>query len=186
MTRMAPSTHSKRGPLRRTPVSVVLPEGPEIVHCEVEAVRDDSPFRMPQVNAAAVGLFAVWPWACPASASASNTKLVLLIWPDYAALGSKSLDHFVGLGADDGRERDAHCLCGLEVEHHLEPGGEDDRQIGWLVAVEHPPGIDATLAKRVRNVVAVADQAAVGGELTERIDRRQRIDCRLGDDLLAP
>ena len=30
--------HSKRGPLRRTPVSVVFPEGPEIVHWEVAAV----------------------------------------------------------------------------------------------------------------------------------------------------
>ena len=38
---MAPPTHSKRGPLRRTPVSVVFPEGPEIVHCEADAVREE-------------------------------------------------------------------------------------------------------------------------------------------------
>ena len=61
MTRMAPSMHSKRGPLRRMPVSVVFPEGPEIVHCEVEAVREASPFRVPQVNALVVGPLAVWP-----------------------------------------------------------------------------------------------------------------------------
>ncbi len=43
--------HSKRGPLRRVPLSVVFPEGPEIVHwVVVEAVREDSPFRAPQVN----------------------------------------------------------------------------------------------------------------------------------------
>jgi hypothetical protein len=58
---MAPSTHSKRGPLRRTPVSVVFPEGPEIVHWEVEDVREDSAFRVPQVNAFVAGPLAVWP-----------------------------------------------------------------------------------------------------------------------------
>ena len=55
MTRTAPSMHSKRGPLRRAPVSVVFPEGPEIVHCEVAAVREDSPFRLPQVNEVGAG-----------------------------------------------------------------------------------------------------------------------------------
>jgi hypothetical protein len=53
--------HSKRGPLRRTPVSVVFPEGPETVHWEVEAAREDSAFRTPQVNAVAAWPFAVWP-----------------------------------------------------------------------------------------------------------------------------
>lgn len=47
--------HSKRGPLRRAPVSVVFPEGPEIVHCDVEAVREESPFKVPQVNEAGAG-----------------------------------------------------------------------------------------------------------------------------------
>jgi hypothetical protein len=53
--------HSKRGPLRRTPVSVVFPEGPETVHWEVEEAREDSAFRTPQVNALAVWALAVWP-----------------------------------------------------------------------------------------------------------------------------
>ena len=43
--------HSKRGPLRRVPLSVVFPEGPEIVHCEAAPVRDDSAFSAPQVKA---------------------------------------------------------------------------------------------------------------------------------------
>jgi len=48
--------HSKCGPLRRAPVSVVFPEGPEIVHCDVEDVREDSPFKLPQVNEAGAGV----------------------------------------------------------------------------------------------------------------------------------
>jgi hypothetical protein len=54
--------HSKRGPLRRTPVSVVFPEGPEIVQREeVEGVRELSAFSTPQVNALAVSGLEVWP-----------------------------------------------------------------------------------------------------------------------------
>src|SRR5215217_1278875 len=83
MTRMAPPMHSKRGPLRRTPVSVVFPAGPEIVHCEAEAVREDSPFRVPQLNASEV-----CPCACPAWTIVSNTRPALLIRADYAAASS--------------------------------------------------------------------------------------------------
>lgn len=53
---MAPSRHSKRGPLFRTPLSVVFPEGPEIVHWEVAADREVSAFRTPQLNALAGGV----------------------------------------------------------------------------------------------------------------------------------
>jgi hypothetical protein len=52
--------HSKRGPLRRTPVSVLFPEGPEIVQWEFEEVREVSAFRTPQVNALAVWALRVW------------------------------------------------------------------------------------------------------------------------------
>ena len=72
-TRMAPSMHSKRGPLRRTPVSVFFPDGPEIVHCEVEDVREDSAFRFPQLKAFGcrgwgllVWALTAWPCAGPA------------------------------------------------------------------------------------------------------------------------
>ena len=88
MARMAPSMHSKRGPLRRTPVSVVFPEGPEIVHCDVEAVREVSPLSAPQLNAAAAGTLAVWPWACPARTAARSTKPARFIWADYVVVGS--------------------------------------------------------------------------------------------------
>src|SRR5262249_54635857 len=77
-TRMALSRHSKRGPLFRTPVSVVFPEGPEIVHCDAEAVRDDSAFKAPQVSAVVLWLPTDWP-AAGAARTASGSKPAFLI-----------------------------------------------------------------------------------------------------------
>jgi hypothetical protein len=58
--------HSKRGPLRSTPVSVVLPAGPVTVHWEAEDIREDSALSVPQVNTLGAGAFwlgASWPFA---------------------------------------------------------------------------------------------------------------------------
>src|SRR5262245_49560329 len=79
MTRIAPSRHSKRGPLRSTPVSVFLPDGPVIVHCEADAVFEDSPFRAPQASDVAAGPPALWAFACPARSTVSRSKLSFLI-----------------------------------------------------------------------------------------------------------
>src|SRR3954464_11947757 len=91
------------------------------------------------------------------------------------ATSRSSLDHVIGAGADGGWNLDADRFRGLEVEHELELGGQNDRQVGRLIALENPPGIDATLAKGIRNVVAVTDQAAIRGELAKRVDRGQRM-----------
>ena len=53
---MALPTQSKRGPLRRVPVSVVLPDGPEIVQREVAPARVLSAFRVPQLKVLAGGV----------------------------------------------------------------------------------------------------------------------------------
>src|SRR5690349_17364209 len=79
MTRIAPSRHSKRGPLRNTPVSVVFPDGPAIVHCEVDAVFEDSPLRAPQASDVVAGPPALWALAWPARSAASRSKLAFLI-----------------------------------------------------------------------------------------------------------
>ena len=52
---------------------------------------------------------------------------------------------------------EAQRLGGLEVDDQFEFGRPLDRQIGRLVALENPPGIDARSAKGIRNVVAVTD-----------------------------
>jgi hypothetical protein len=51
---------------------------------------------------------------------------------------------------------------------------------------ERRTDIDAHPAKSIRNVVAVTDQAAVGGILTKSINRRNRMTRRERNDLIAP
>src|SRR5262245_32626026 len=87
-TRTAPSMHSNRGPLFRTPLSVVFPEGPEIVHCDPEEIREDSAFRAPQVNTFVPWVLPDWPranWPCAgvATTAITSSKPALFIWPCY-------------------------------------------------------------------------------------------------------
>ena len=50
-----------------------------------------------------------------------------------------------------------------------------DRQVGGLLALENPAGIDAGLTKRVRNIGSVAHQTAGRCELARLIDRGHRV-----------
>ena len=60
---------------------------------------------------------------------------------------------------------EAERLGGLQVDVQLDFGGLLDRQVGGLVALENPAGIDAGQAICVRNVRSVAQQTSGRGEL---------------------
>jgi hypothetical protein len=47
-----------------------------------------------------------------------------------------------------------------------------DRQIGRLLALENPAGVDAGLAVRLRNAAPIAHQPAADGEVARLKDRR--------------
>jgi hypothetical protein len=66
-------------------------------------------------------------------------------------------------------------LRGLEVEYHLDFCDLLHRKVGWLVAFENAPGIDANLVEPIAEAAAIAHQAAGQGELTEWVDRGQRM-----------
>jgi hypothetical protein len=94
-------------------------------------------------------------------------------------------DHLISEQLHRAWGREPERLGGLEIDDQLEFGRLLDRQIGRLVALENPPGIDARPAKGIRNVVAVTDQAAVRRILTKSINRRNRMACRERYDLIA-
>src|SRR5262249_23275570 len=83
-------------------------------------------------------------------------------------------------------DREPERLGSLEIDDQLEFGRLLDRQIGRLVALENPPGIDARPAKGVRNVVAVTAQSAIRGILTKAINPRNGMPRREPYELIAP
>src|SRR5712692_4911554 len=56
------------------------------------------------------------------------------------------LDHFVGEREQRRRDFEAERFRGFEVDHELELGGLNYRQVGGLLALENPPGVNAGLA----------------------------------------
>jgi hypothetical protein len=63
---------------------------------------------------------------------------------------ANQLDHLVGTGDQGGRYGDAKSLSGLEIYDQLDFGVLLDRKIGWLLALENPPGISANQVPRFR------------------------------------
>ena len=59
-----------------------------------------------------------------------------------------------------GGHLEAERLGGLQVDDELELGRLHDRQVGGLLTLEDPAGIDADLTIRIRNVSPVAHQPA--------------------------
>src|SRR5260221_14764588 len=86
-----------------------------------------------------------------------------------------ALDHLVGAGEQRRWHFKAEGLRGLEIDHQLELGGLQYRQIDWPGPFENPRRVDANLAVGVDGVYCIAHQAASGSIFTELIDRRRRI-----------
>src|SRR5690242_20543443 len=86
-----------------------------------------------------------------------------------------SFNHLVGSHLHDQWHSETERLGGLEVNHELEFGGQYDRQITRLLALENPPGVHTDLAISICNAGRVAHQATRLGILAHSIARRKRI-----------
>src|SRR6516165_10228820 len=98
---------------------------------------------------------------------------------------SCSFNHLVSSREQAWREGEAKCLGGVEVDHELELGRLHDRQVGGLLALENPAGVNAGLAICVAKVRSVAHQAADLGSLAPGIDRRHPVVSRQRSELYA-
>jgi len=62
-------------------------------------------------------------------------------------LRGRLLDDLVRFGGEIWRDLDAERLSGLEINDELEFRGLHHRQIAGLLALENPPGVDASLCQ---------------------------------------
>ena len=95
------------------------------------------------------------------------SALVNVRFVPIADIRATSFDHLVGAADKRVGDVEAERLGGLEVDDQLDLRGLLDRQIGRLLALEYPAGVDADLTGRFRKAASVAHQAAGRGELAK-------------------
>src|SRR5215471_32560 len=101
-------------------------------------------------------------------------------------MSADSFDYLIGNGEHLVRNLETERLGGLEVYDQLDFRGSLDRQIGGLLALENPAGVNAGNTGRVWDTAAVAHQAAGRGERAIREDRRQSVAERQSGELFEP
>src|SRR5450432_2657664 len=73
----------------------------------------------------------------------STGRLRMSLLPSISDIAPHSLDHFVGAREKSIRHGQSECLGGLEINDQLHLCGLNDRQVGRLLTLENPAGIDA-------------------------------------------
>ena len=108
---------------------------------------------------------------CCARAASGQRSDEAAALPSPAMNSRRFTDHLVGGGQKRFWDGKAEGFGGFEVESQLDFYGLLDRQIGWFLALENAPGIDASLVHPIAAAASIAHQAASQGELTVLVDR---------------
>src|SRR5262249_733747 len=97
-----------------------------------------------------------------------------------------SLDPLVGGDLQCQRHLEAERLGSLEVDHQLELGRLNNRQVCRLLALENPAGVNSRLTKYVGDAGSIADEAAGRDKLAQRVNRGYRVVRRQRRKFIAP
>src|SRR5262245_23753427 len=95
-------------------------------------------------------------------------------------------DHLVGEREQIVGDLEAERLGGPEVDHELELGRLQNRQVGGLGPLENVRGVDAVLPVGVGDADAVAEQSARHGIFSELVDGGQALPLREIDNAVTP
>src|SRR5262245_19016898 len=93
-----------------------------------------------------------------------------------------SFDHLVGTLEQRGRNFEAKCILGLEIDHKLELGRLLDRQVTGPFTLEDAIDIGCCLPVCLEQLNPIRHQTAAGDEVAGRIDRRQAVPGGERDD----
>src|SRR6516225_8728735 len=84
-------------------------------------------------------------------------------------------DHLVGCDLQCERNGKAERLRSTQVDHQLEPGRLQERQVYWLDALEYLSGIDAHLPINIWDACRVAHQSTGCRKVAKWPSRGQRV-----------
>src|SRR5215469_2989958 len=115
----------------------------------------------------------------PGTPSSSSTS------PTERLAATRLFDDLIGAGEDRGRHSEAERLGGIEIDHQLEGCWLLDRQIGGLLALKYPSGVNAGPPKEIVVVSSIADQATGGDGFTLCVDRRNNMARRQRHNLIS-
>src|SRR6516164_7956703 len=99
--------------------------------------------------------------------------------------GVSSFDHLVGEREQPIGDFETERLSGLDIDYQLVLGRHLHRQVGRFLAPEDTIDVAGSATQLIDSAGAVADQAAIFDEESERIDGRQPVARRKPDNQFA-
>src|SRR6516162_8545851 len=126
----------------------------------------------------AIAVYASRPLSPVAAQHSLPSGRYSLLGPDFHRLDRTSLrlahsfDHLVGDGEHSGWNIKAEHFCGLEIDHQLELGRLQHRQVGRFLAFENAANVDSNLSIGISQTGAIADKPSSRRKFAAPVYRR--------------